>query len=101
MAAGSPVEGAALAVAQAKLAKLRRELLEPGTGGGGGGKGEGVHKGRPSGSERAVNRQSRHISVVKQPESCRLSAQDLMSTRLVTQGWDLLVSLEFSLTSYA
>jgi hypothetical protein len=27
---------------QAKLAKLRRELLEPGTGGGGGGKGEGA-----------------------------------------------------------
>lgn len=27
--------------AQAKLAKLRRELLEPGTGAGGGGKGEG------------------------------------------------------------
>lgn len=27
---------------QAKLAKLRRELLEPGTGSGGGGKGEGV-----------------------------------------------------------
>ena len=26
---------------QAKLAKLRRELLEPSTGGGGGGKGEG------------------------------------------------------------
>ena len=28
---------------QAKLAKLRRELIEPSSGGGGGGKGDGAH----------------------------------------------------------
>ena len=33
---------------QAKLAKLRRELLEPSTGGGGGGKGEGEGLGSAS-----------------------------------------------------